>query len=195
MLQFYFFVKNICHYVWFILHLFWLINTKRKIIMKKIPLLSSYFNWIGFVLVFISFVIYLNGIYSFLPFSSTGMYIKTFNVINYAQEKGQEDFRFGWHNTDLGFLLIVLPSLVGLGMISFSKLRIIEDELISSLRLFAWSWSVVFFLLYSLLVLTLTSRTVYLSFVIVSPHLLFIVFILIFRCQLFLMNRRLVHEE
>lgn len=163
--------------------------------MKKIPLLPYFFKWVGFVLIFISFLIYLNGILSFLPFSSTGMYVETYNLKNVSQIKGEEDLRFGLHAVDFGFLLIILPALIGLAFVAFSKLKIIEDELISSLRLFAWCWSVLLFLGYNLIIMIFTSASIYLSFAILSPHFFMLMFILIFQINLNMINRRLVHEE
>jgi hypothetical protein len=163
--------------------------------MKKIPLLPRYFRWIGVVLVFTSFLIYLNGIFSFLPFLSSGLYVETYNLKNVSLIKGEEDFQFSLHAIDLGYLLIILPSLVGLALVAFSKSKIIEDEMISSSRLFSWSWSIIWFLLYNFIIIIFTSYSIYLSFAVVSPHFLFVMFILIFKIQLLKLNRRLAHEE
>lgn len=163
--------------------------------MKKIPLLPRYFRWIGLILFLISFTLYLNGIYNFLPFDSYQFYIETYTLINQSAIKGEEDLNFGLHKINFSLILIIVPSMIGLGMIAFAKSKIIEDEFVSKMRLYSWSVSIVVFLVYCFIINVFIYGTLYLSFAIVAPHLLLLSFIFVFRMNLYQVNRRSANEE
>lgn len=163
--------------------------------MKKIPLLPQYFRWIGLFLIFISFALYLNGIWKFLPFDSYGFWGEFYTLMNVSEVKGEENIQFGLRKINFALILILIPSMVGLAIIAFSKCKIREDEFIGKIRLQSWSTSIIVFMVYSLLINLFSYGTLYLSFAIVGPHFLLLMFIILFQIQLYKMNRRLVHEE
>ncbi|MGN0003496.1 MAG: hypothetical protein ACI35V_08680 [Sphingobacterium composti] len=163
--------------------------------MKKIPLLPRYFSWIGIILVLVSFIIYLNGIYKFLPFDSYGFWGEFYTLMNVSEVKGEEDFIFELQKVNYSLILILVPSMIGLAIIAFSKVNFVEDEFIDRIRLQSWSTSIIIFLAYSLVINMFTYGTLYFSFAVVSPHLLLLSFILIFKVKLLKLNRRLANEE
>ncbi|PPK98274.1 hypothetical protein SAMN05444682_11736 [Parapedobacter indicus] len=89
---------------------------------------------------------------------------------------------FGFSDVNLGFILIVLGALLGLCGIAFSR-KIVEDEFITSLRLFAWSWAIILSILYAVVANLFVFGTQYLSLMVLFPHFLLILFILIFNIQ------------
>ncbi|WP_257670509.1 hypothetical protein [Parapedobacter tibetensis] len=151
--------------------------------MKRIPLLPGYFRWLGFVLVFISVMIFLNDFY--LPMSTyefTNLKFRTFVIADNTPARNGGPVYFTLSDVNLGFILIVLGALLGLCGIAFSR-KIIEDEFINSLRLFAWSWAIILSILYAVMANLFVFGTPYLSLMVLFPHFLLTLFILIFNIQ------------
>lgn len=158
--------------------------------MKRIPLLPGYFRWLGLVLIFISVFIFLNDFY--LPLTTyefTNLTYRTFVVVDHAPFKDGGPIYFGFSNVNLGFALVVLGALLGLCGVAFSR-KVIEDEFVNSLRLFAWSWAIILSILYAVMANLLVFGTPYLSLMVLFPHLLLTLFILIFHIQWWRFSKR-----
>ncbi|MBE8713164.1 hypothetical protein C4F49_05690 [Sphingobacterium sp. KB22] len=159
--------------------------------MKKIPLLPSYFRWIGLTILLISFCIYL----IITSDDSARLKMKTFVFIdNSSFYKDGNVIYFGFSEVNITVVVIALTALIGLCGIAFSRKQI-EDEFISSLRLFSWSWSVLSLMIYVIFVSLFVFGTMYLTLMVFIPHFLLIIFILIFNYQLFKYKRSSRNEE
>jgi len=159
--------------------------------MKRIPLLPGYFRWIGLVLVFISVLIFLNDFY--LPLTTyefSDLTLRTFVIADNTPFRDGGPVYFGFSDVNLGFVLVVLGTLVGLCGVAFSR-KVIEDEFINGLRLFAWSWAIILSILYAVTANLLVFGTQYLSLMVLFPHLLLTLFILIFNVQWWRFSKRM----
>ena len=154
--------------------------------MKKIPLLPSYFRWIGLILILIAVLLYAYDAF----YESTEFYIRTFVVINDTplSEKGFMKLM----KVDIFLTLLLLSLLLGLGLIAFSRSRK-EDEMINSLRLYSWSWAVILTLSLGILMTVFVFGASFIAFAFLFGHLLLLMYIAIFNYNLFKLNR--THEE
>ncbi|QBQ40546.1 hypothetical protein E2P86_05020 [Sphingobacterium psychroaquaticum] len=144
--------------------------------MKSIPLLPRCFQWIGLLLVLTSLL---------------SKQIANLNFSLFAVLSNQGNFRF--INTDAGLTIFLTTSILGLLFISFTK-RKQEDEMINSLRLFSWSWSIIISFISFLLITVFVYDSDYLI-VMYFPHLILGLFLILFNIQLFKIGRRVGHEE
>lgn len=169
--------------------------------MKKIPLLPRYFRWIGLGLVLMFLI-------------PTALYMLKENSIlitNYPRIKGVEimplelsfstfavlggnDGPFEIINTEMSLTLQLLSIFLGLSFIAFTKYKY-EDEMINSIRLYSWSWSIISFAIFNVLLIAFVYGSWYISLAFLSPNIILLLYIIIFRFQVFKMNRRLAHEE
>lgn len=144
--------------------------------MKSIPLLPRFFQWMGLILVLMSLL---------------SKQIATLNISMFAVFSHQGNFRF--IHTDAGLTIFLTTSILGLLFISFAK-RKQEDEMINSLRLFSWSWSIIISFISFLLITIFVYDSDYLI-VMYFPHLILGLFLILFNIQLFKIGRRVAHEE
>lgn len=151
-------------------------------IMKKIPLLPGYFTWVGCVLIACSLGIYFNDLFSLTPYRFDEISLRTFVIADDTPFNVGGTVYLGISNVNLGFSLIVLSALLGLCGIAFSR-KPVEDEFINSLRLFAWSWSVILSIAYGVLANLFVFGMHYLILVVLFPHFLLVLFIVIFNMQ------------
>lgn len=154
--------------------------------MKKIPLLPRFFRWIGLGLVFVFLITTarLKGM-EVMPLNFS---FSTFAIL------GSDGGPFEIINTDMVLTLQLLLIFLGLCFIAFSRYRY-EDEMINSIRLYSWSWSIISFAIFNVLLITFVYGKWYLSLAFLSPNVILLLYIIIFRFQIFKMNRRLAHEE
>lgn len=154
--------------------------------MKKIPLLPRYFRWIGLGLVFIFLIITarLKG-KEIVP---SNFSFSTFAIL------GGDNGPFEIINTDMGLTFQLLSIFLGLSFIAFAKYKY-EDEMINSIRLYSWSWSIISFAIFNVLLIAFIYGSWYISLAFLSPNIILLLYIIIFRFQIFKMNRRLSHEE
>ncbi len=173
----------------FALHLF-KFNDVKYVIMKKIPLLPGYFKWIGLGLILLSLLMYL-GIIPERLISE----IPVFAFISDVDGGELSDRKyFKWIETNLAFTFNLMVSIIGLGFVAFSRLRI-EDEMINSIRLYAWSWATILLVVYILLINIFIYGMVFLSFYYFIPHLFILFYLAFFYVNIFKLNRRGRHEE
>lgn len=132
----------------------------------------------------------------------------TILITNYPGLKGMPfDFSFstfailgGEHgpfeiiNTEMSLTLQLLSIFLGLSFIAFTKYKY-EDEMINSIRLYSWSWSIISFAIFNVLLIAFVYGSWYISLAFLSPNIILLLYIIIFRFQIFKMNRRLAHEE
>jgi len=95
--------------------------------------------------------------------------------------------------TDMQLTIVLFGPALGLIIMAFTKCKE-EDEMISSIRLFSWSWSIIVSFLLYLLVTLLVYDSDFLM-ILYFPHFILIFFLLLFNFQLIKMNRRLASEE
>ena len=159
--------------------------------MKKIPLLPRYFRWIGIVL-FLTGLIYHLCNY-FIVFPGYTFYLKT--LVIYGDGHGfDEETWFSFREVDFGLTFILTSYLIGLTLIAFSRNKV-EDEMINSIRLYSWSWSIIAALVFSFLSTAFVYGVAYLSFSFLYIQFMLIMYILLFWLNIWKMNRRLAHEE
>lgn len=160
--------------------------------MKRIPLLPRYFRWIGLIPVLFSLFVYINdNWFRMSSYDFREIYLDTFVLIDTSPLK--EDVYLGISNVNLGFTIIVLGYLLGLMLIAFSRGHQIEDEYRASLRLY--SWSIIISFIYLIVVNIFVFGTMYLTMVVLFPHILLFIFLIIFFANIWKMNRRLANEE
>lgn len=150
--------------------------------MKRIPLLPGYFSWIGCFLVAVSLFVFFNDLLSLTEYNFSEMSFSTFVLADNTPVKAGGGIYLGISEVDVGFSLMVLSALLGLCGIAFCR-KPVEDEFVNSLRLFAWSWAVILSILCGVLAILFVFGTYYLVPVVLFPHLLLILFILIFNFQ------------
>ncbi|WP_140937164.1 hypothetical protein [Sphingobacterium lumbrici] len=160
--------------------------------MKKILLLPRYFRWIGFGLVLLSILVNIHT-----RFSAEGFdfyFIKTFAFIMDYPMSGRVDYFSITEPYDMGLTIQLFLSLLGLACIAFTKYKV-EDEMINSIRLYAWSWSIILMIAYTLAITLFVYGLVFISFYYFLPHLLIIAYLTIFYVNLLKLNRRRRYEE
>lgn len=157
--------------------------------MKRIPLLPGYFRWLGCIFIIIPIFIFLNDFY--LPFTRYDFNNMTFRTFVIADNTPFRDgpVYFGFSDVNLGFILVVLGALLGLCGIAFSR-KVVEDEFVNSLRLFAWSWAIILSILYAVIANLFVFGTQYLTLMVLFPHFLLTLFILIFNVQWWRFSKR-----
>ena len=154
--------------------------------MKKIPLLPSYFRWVGAALVLVAIVLYgYDALYRNIDF-----HMRTFVFVNDAPFANRGFLQMMEVDIFLTFLLLSL--LLGLAFIAFSRIRK-EDEMINSLRLYSWSWAVITTLAMGILATAFIYGVSFIAFTFHLGPLLLLVYIIIFNYNLFQLNR--THEE
>lgn len=156
--------------------------------MKKIPLLPGYFKWIGMALTVLSLALY------FYDSEKRGvdLRIKVFAIVD--DTPFRETSIFKTVDTEIHLTLILITSLAGLAFIAFAR-RKIEDEMIKSLRLYSWSWSVAAMMLIFLFFTVFFYGLSFLSFTLMFPYLLLLSYILIFQISLLKLNREVIYEK
>ncbi|GAA4171829.1 hypothetical protein [Sphingobacterium ginsenosidimutans] len=159
--------------------------------MKTIPLLPKYFRWIGLLFVIASLALYVNDA---LRDRSTngGLFVETFVFID--DTPGNPPALFQLKEVDLLLTLILVTLLIGLSCIAFCK-RKTEDEMINSIRLYSWSWSVILMIVFGVIVTIFVYGMTFVTFAFFFGHLLLLTYIGIFNLNIWKMNRRIVHEE
>lgn len=159
--------------------------------MKKIPLLPGYFRWVGLLLIIISQILYFNDAMRDRS-TSGGLFVKTFVFID--DTPGNPPTLFQVKEVDLLLTLILVTLLIGLTCIAFCK-RKTEDEMINSIRLYSWSWSVILMIILGIIVTVFVYGMTFVTFAFFFGHLLLLTYIAIFGFNIWKMNRRLAHEE
>lgn len=144
--------------------------------MKKIPLLPYYFRWIGLFVALITFII-----------SQCDVDLR-FNTFALLSKEGYFKFIF----KDMQLTIVLFGPALGLMMMAFAKYKY-EDEMISSIRLFSWSWSIIVSFLLYLFVTLLVYDSDFLM-ILYFPHFILLFFLVLFNFQLYILNRRLSHE-
>lgn len=156
--------------------------------MKKIPLLPRYFLWIGLALCTTAVFLYIRDAQE----RGKGFVRKTFAII--SDPPFGEPSVFKIIETDLLLTILILTSLSGLAFIAFSR-RKSEDEMINSLRLYAWSWATIYMLAIGFLGALFLYGTTYISFALFIPHILLSLYILIFHLNLSKISKALHYDE
>lgn len=161
--------------------------------MKKIPLLPRYFRWIGVGLVLLSVLVYIHQ--KLLLDTSNFYFMKTFALImDYPMSNGRVDYFSITEPYDMRLTIQLFLSLLGLTFLAFAKNKI-EDEMINSIRLYAWSWSVILMIVYVLGITLFVYGFTFISFYYFIPHLLIVVYSIIFYVNLLKLNRKGNYEE
>lgn len=158
--------------------------------MKKIPLLPVAFRWIG--MVFILFGVSLYAYDSAIGGDGNSIFMNMFVLVNDTpfQEKGV----FKVMEVDVFLSTLLLTLLIGLSLIAFARQKT-EDEMINSLRLYSWSWSVILMILISIVATTFVYGLSYISFVMFFGHILLLLYLIIFYYNMYRMDRRSGDEE
>ena len=151
--------------------------------MKTIPFLPRHFIWIGTILCVLSLIAYFYQSIVHLD----GIFIKTFVLIKDVpfEEKGV----LKWMETDILLTVLLITFLIGLSFIAFSKTKI-EDEMISSLRLYSWMWAIIIMLIISLFFTLFVYGMTFLAFSCLFAHLLLAIYLIIFYINFLKLNRR-----
>jgi hypothetical protein len=157
--------------------------------MKKIPLLPRYFRWIGLVLLVVGLVLHYRSLY--VP-GGAQMFIKTFVIYSDKWQDGETWFNFTTVDYELTLQLIVY--LISLTFIAFSRNKV-EDEMINSIRLYSWSWAIIFVIIFAFISTLCVYGLAYLSFACMYIEVLLLFYIIIFWVNIWQMNRRLANEE
>jgi len=163
----------------------------NDVFMKTIPLLPQYFRWIGLLLIAISLTLYCNDTMRDRS-TSGGLFVKTFVFID--DSPGSPASLFQVKEVDLLLTLILVTLLIGLSCIAFCK-RKTEDEMINSIRLYSWSWSVILMIILGIIITIFVYGMTFVTFAFFFGHLLLLTYITIFGFNIWKMNRRLAHEE
>jgi hypothetical protein len=159
--------------------------------MKTIPLLPRHFRWIGLLFVIASLALYVSDALRDRS-TSGGLIVKTFVFID--DTPGNPPALFQLKEVDLLLTLILVTLLIGLSCIAFCK-RKTEDEMINSIRLYSWSWSVILMIVFGIIVTIFVYGMTFVTFAFFFGHLLLLTYISIFNLNIWKMNRRIVHEE
>ena len=153
--------------------------------MKKIPLLPGYFKWVGIALTFLSLSLYFYDSEK----RAVDLRSKVFAIVDDTPFRETSILKIV--DTEITLTLILVTSLLGLAFIAFAR-RKVEDEMIRSLRLYSWSWSVAVMMLMSLFFIVFFYGLSFLSFTLMFPYLLLLSYILIFQISLSRLNREMV---
>jgi hypothetical protein len=121
-----------------------------------------------------------------------GLFVKTFVFIDDTPASPTAIFQV--KEVDLLLTLILVTLLIGLSCIAFCK-RKTEDEMINSIRLYSWSWSVILMIILGTIVTIFVFGMTFTMFAFFFGHLLLLTYIAIFSFNIWKMNRRLAHEE
>ncbi|ODS83171.1 MAG: hypothetical protein ABS46_07015 [Cytophagaceae bacterium SCN 52-12] len=156
--------------------------------MKKIPLLPGYFKWIGIVLTLLSLALY------FYDNEKGGIDLraKVFAIVDDSLFRETSILKIV--ETEIRLTMILITAILGLAFIAFSR-RQIEDEMIRSLRLHSWSWSVAVMTLIFLFFAIFFYGLSFLNFTLMFPYLLLLSYILIFQISLLRLNREVIYEK
>lgn len=156
--------------------------------MKKIPLLPSSFLWIGIALSLLSALIFVYN----TVIQIDDLYIRTFVLINDFPFKEKEVFKLS--EVEIYITVQLLSLLIGLSFIAFAKTKI-EDEMITYLRLYCWTWSFIIVLIISVLAILFIYGLPFVYTFTLLIHALLIIYIVLFYTNLFSLNRRGAHEK
>ena len=164
-------------------------NVNPKLIMKKIPLLPRYFRWIGVILFTLTLVLY---VIDTIERGGEGIYTKSFVLINdpFMSEKGFLKFM----EVEITLTLFLSLTLFGLAGIAFSRNKV-EDEMINSVRLFSWSWAIIYALIFCFIATVFVYGTTFVRIISLFPQELLLFYIIIFHISIFKLNRKTAVEE
>ncbi|HMR18782.1 MAG TPA: hypothetical protein PKA53_05745 [Sphingobacterium sp.] len=159
--------------------------------MKKIPLLPRSFKWVGLGLLVLFYLFKYVEIIPEQLISNVPVFAIISNVD--GGEWGDGKY-FKWIETNLDFTLDLVVSIMGLGFIAFSRLRT-EDEMINSIRLYAWSWATILLFAYILLISIFIYGMAFFSFYYLIPHLFILFYLIFFYVDIFKLNRKGSKDE
>lgn len=156
--------------------------------MYKIPLLPGYFRWIGASLVLFTILLYLfDSQRRGIPFN-----MRTFVLVN--ETPFQETSILSMSEVDITLTVLLLSLLLGLAFITFARKKV-EDEMMNTLRLYAWSWSIIIMMAANLIVTVLVFGIPFASFAILFPHALLVCHLAIFHISLRRLNAGVSYEK
>lgn len=159
--------------------------------MKTIPLLPRYFQWIGLLFVAMGLLLCFNDAIRDRSLTG-GLFLKTFVFID--DTVGSPPVLFQIKEVDLLLTLILVSLLIGLTSIAFCRSKV-EDEMINSIRLYSWSWSVILLVIFGILMTVFVYGMTFIMFALFFGHLLLLTYIVIFKINIWKMNRRSKDEE